>query len=227
MLDDACHFLGSRGLLAAHYTTDKPPRLTVGDYQYTASNGDLPYLCDSMEGAPPNQNWIGHHPGHTQNPDGPFNGNLNGGFEDKKLSKHSNNNCPKILVWTAADEDGINRLAATWQEFFSEVESLNIAEEASYLEKLAFTLDVCRSSLTWKSFAVIDTVNSLTQISNLLSRPSRSSKGLNLGYVFTGQGAAYNGMGRALLAYPVFKGSLERFDTELALLGCEWSVLGK
>ena len=97
----------------------------------------------------------------------------------------------------------------------------------SFVDKVADTLDRCRSSLPWKAFATVDSTSKLPQIRDLISRPVRSGGGHNVAFVFTGQGAVYNGMGIALLAYPVFRDTLESFDRELMRLGCEWSVFGK
>lgn len=60
-----------------------------------------------------------------------------------------------------------------------------------------------------------------------MSRPVRSGGGQTLAFAFTGQGAAYEGMGIALLAYAIFNETHESFDRELMGMGCEWPVLGK
>lgn len=45
-----------------------------------------------------------------------------------------------------------------------------------------------------------------------------------LGFVFTGQGAQWAGMGRELLEYSVFKDSITRSDHYLREVGCTWSL---
>ena len=138
----------------------------------------------------------------------------------------SGNILPKILVWSAGDEGGINRLMDIWHDYLLKSLSANVTEEI-YMDKLAYTLERRRSSLPWKSFAVVDSISKLAVIKDLISRPVRSSEGHNIGLIFTGQGAVYNRMGVALLGYPVFRDTLESFHRELMLLGCEWSVFGK
>ncbi len=97
----------------------------------------------------------------------------------------------------------------------------------SFMDKVADTLDRCRSSLPWKAVATVDSTSKLPQIRDLISRPVRSGGGHNVAFTFTGQGAVYTGMGIALQPYPVFRDTLEYFDRELMRLGCEWSVFGK
>ena len=113
-----------------------------------------------------------------------------------------------------------------WQEYLQKPLSANVPEEI-YMDKLAYTLEHRRSSLPWKSFALIDSASKLARIKSLISRPVLSRKQNSIGFTFTGQGAVYNRMGLALLAYPVFRDALESFDKQLMLLGCEWSVFGK
>ena len=138
----------------------------------------------------------------------------------------SGNIFPKILVWSAGDEGGIDRLMDIWHDYLLKPLSANVPEEI-YMDKLAYTLERRRSSLPWKAFAIVDSVKKLAVIKGLISRPVRSSEGHSIGLVFTGQGAVYNRMGVALSEYPVFRDTLESFDRELMLLGCKWSVFGK
>ena len=95
------------------------------------------------------------------------------------------------------------------------------------MDKLAYTLEHHRSSLPWKSFALVDSASKLAQIKSLISLPVHLMAENNIAFIFTGQGAVYNRMGVALLGYSVFRDALESFDRELMLLGCEWSVFGK
>ena len=134
------------------------------------------------------------------------------------------NHSTRILVWSASDESGIGRLMDSWQEYFLTKAAASAGEEMSFVDNLADTLDRCRSSLPWKAFATVNSTSKLPQIKDLISRPVRSGGDHNVALAFTGQGAVYNGMGIALLAYPVFRDTLDSFDRELTRLGCEWSV---
>ena len=132
---------------------------------------------------------------------------------------------PKLLVWSAADEDGISRLVSIYSDHFAQLCSGDGGSQ-DYLEGLACTLATRRSSLPWKSFAVASDVFSLTELRTKLSQPSRSADTLGLGFIFTGQGAQWHAMGRELLIYPVFRNSLLTAGEELRGQGCQWSLLG-
>lgn len=131
---------------------------------------------------------------------------------------------PSLLVWSAADEGGLERLAKCYSEHFRAL-SLPRGQDTKYLSDLAYTLAVRRSNLPWKSFAVTHSTSQLQNAGVSLSKAVRSSKKLGLGYVFTGQGAQFPGMGRDLLAYPVYKSTLQRAELYLHDMGCQWSLM--
>ena len=134
---------------------------------------------------------------------------------------------PKLLVWSAADEGGIPRLAKTYSILMAQLaSSLSTPEASTYVENLAYTLAARRTSLSWKSFAVASSVQDLQGLASKLSKPVRSKSSPKLGYVFTGQGAQFAGMSKELLAFPIFLDSLRRSDMYLNQLGCQWSLLG-
>lgn len=131
----------------------------------------------------------------------------------------------KLLVWSAADEEGLYRLSNLYSEYFKEV--LHVKKE-KIIDNLCFTINTRRSSLAWKSFVVAKSSDDLSSLNQAISKPIRTTVTRpRLGFVFTGQGAQWYGMGRELLIYPVFKASLLRSQTLLRGLACEWFLLGK
>ncbi|KAF4629252.1 hypothetical protein G7Y89_g8896 [Cudoniella acicularis] len=131
---------------------------------------------------------------------------------------------PKLLVWSASEEEGLDRLAAVYSKHFERL-ALQESEVQVYLTNLAYTLSMRRSSLSWKSFTVTNSPSKLGNLQDLLSKPVRSSLSSNIGFVFTGQGAQWPKMGEGLLVYPTFRKSLEEADGYLRAIGCEWSLL--
>jgi hypothetical protein len=91
----------------------------------------------------------------------------------------------KILVWSAADEDGIGRLAAAWSHYFSNL-SIPNSQKTHFLRDLAYTLAVRRSSLPWKTFVIADPVQDLHNIVDKFAVPVRSISSPGLVFIFTG-----------------------------------------
>ncbi|KAF2192938.1 hypothetical protein K469DRAFT_693029 [Zopfia rhizophila CBS 207.26] len=108
---------------------------------------------------------------------------------------------PKLLVWSSADKYGLTRITRSYEELFRQ------------------------GSLLWKSFAIVNSVSDLSQLSDLIQPPKHSLSNRNLGLVFTGRGAQWMGMGQDLLIYEVFHMSLIQSETYLKEFGCKWSLL--
>ena len=205
VIDDAYHFLESRGIEAAHCTVEEPPLV---DHDQDA-DGKRPILSSDQANGSSNKVLINGH-GH-----GKF---LNGNATVETT-------LPQVLIWSAADEAGIDRLMDQWGSHFSSLSFSEEKAEKNYLRQLSYTLSSRRSTLSWKAYAIVTSVSQARKVKEFVSRPARSPKNHGIGYLFTGQGAQYNGMGMELLAWPVFRDAIELFDRELMNLGCCWSVL--
>ncbi|KAJ5327981.1 hypothetical protein N7452_008371 [Penicillium brevicompactum] len=97
--------------------------------------------------------------------------------------------------------------------------------EADLLDGLAFTLSDRRTIHSWKAAIVADSRKSL--ISQLrdcqfVNVPPKK----NIGFIFTGQGAQWCGMGKELIgAFPRFRQSLEDCEAALLRFGASFNVL--
>ena len=131
----------------------------------------------------------------------------------------------KLLVWSAADKNGLDRLAAAYADHFAHGEIDNDGVLA-YLNDLAFTLSIRRSFLPWRSFVVADSIQTLKFLASDLSPAVRCIQNPRLGFIFTGQGAQWARMGSELLAYPTFQRSLRNAEVYFHELGAEWLLIG-
>lgn len=101
-----------------------------------------------------------------------------------------------------------------------------IADE-ELLDDLAFTLNERRSRFMWKAAVVGKSTSDLAASLSTGPKIRSSVRKPTVGFVFTGQGAQWVGMGRELLhGYPVFQESILRIDEFLATLQAPFSVYG-
>ncbi|KAK8112334.1 uncharacterized protein PG998_008791 [Apiospora kogelbergensis] len=146
-------------------------------------------------------------------------------------------NKEKLFVFSSHDQAGIKRVSESLAKYINTTRVENMAltkkDEAEHLASLAHTLSTARSSLSWKASCV---ASSLAQLEEKLtdaatttpeetlkiSRSSADRVEPRVGFVFTGQGAQWAGMGIELLSRPVFRKSVTKSAAILKSLGCEW-----
>ncbi|KAI0157190.1 putative polyketide synthase [Hypoxylon sp. FL1284] len=118
---------------------------------------------------------------------------------------------PVLLTLSAHDKATMNRM----------VEATSAVAPNYYLADLAHTLNLHRTMFSYRAF----TVAREDQISDAFSpeamrmgaMPKKASK--NVGFLFTGQGAQWAGMGKAAMQdFPLVMSTLERFDQVLSKL---------
>ena len=132
---------------------------------------------------------------------------------------------PRVIVFSSFDQAGIDRIATTWSDFAQN--KLKDGGNMS-LKDLAHTMLIRRSHLSFRSFAV---ANSLTDLHRALetglpkfSRTSRNAQ-TRLAFFFTGQGGQWPGMGRELLQMPIFCKSIATSQEILTSLGCRFDII--
>lgn len=97
------------------------------------------------------------------------------------------------------------------------------------MSNVAYTLGQRRSLMQWRvaisassSFELIQTLNE-GKIT-----PVRETDPPRIGFIFTGQGAQWNAMGRELYEqYPVFASTIDACDKCLAAFGASFSLVGR
>jgi acyl transferase domain-containing protein len=133
---------------------------------------------------------------------------------------------PILLVWSAADRNGINRIIEVYRNWYQKDFSSQRSDDV--LEDLAFTLNLHRSHLQWRSFAVLRSIDGLNDLQFSMSIPLRMRPNvLRIGFIFNGQGSQWPGMGRELICYASFRKDINHAENSLRTLGCTWSLMGK
>ena len=209
ILDDAYHYLKSRGLRGAHNSVTSSTPTTNS---HSSSASDLS-ISD-------NDAW------HKVSKAAHVNGNEIAFPKSDTWS--SSKSTPKLLFWTSHEQTGSERTSEAFLDYLRGRRRLEDNEDSITLDRLAYTLSEGRSRLPWKTFVVVSDVDELCNtLEKSPPKPLRSSQVPVLGFVFTGQGAQWFAMGRELIQYSVFRESLEAAETYLKLEGCKWALLGK
>ena len=131
---------------------------------------------------------------------------------------------PRLLVWSAADEDSVKRMVSQYQDYIhSQGQDVSDLD----LDQIVHTLSTRRSLLAWRTYAVM-ACKDLSSLDQMYARPTRLPRTqLSLAFVFTGQGAQYSSMGAGLSAFPAFRESINQSERILKQIGSQWSLHGK
>ncbi|KAJ5412660.1 uncharacterized protein N7487_007019 [Penicillium crustosum] len=130
---------------------------------------------------------------------------------------------PRLLMLSGYDERTCIQQIKTLSNHI--VDRADTVDHEKFLDDLAYTVNERRSVFPWKAAVVGNTMAglaaSLTQ--NLKARSAIRTP--TLGFVFTGQGAQWAGMGKELLqSYPVFKTTILDIDRFLNDIGASFTV---
>lgn len=100
---------------------------------------------------------------------------------------------------------------------------LNIAALASVLNKhlladIAYTLAAKRTKFSQRTFRIVNNVDDLGGMNTERQIYSIPSETARLGFIFTGQGAQWHGMGRELFEYRTFTDAIQYLDYVVSVL---------
>ncbi|KAJ4376392.1 hypothetical protein N0V83_001675 [Neocucurbitaria cava] len=129
----------------------------------------------------------------------------------------------RIFLLSANDERTLVQMGQTLADH---LQAQSVFNEEELLDNLAYTLSERRSRFSYSSIIVAKEKAQLeVQIGKPVPISSARSTPPRIGFIFTGQGAQWWGMGRELLQYPVFKNCLQRCDSIIKKLGSDWSLM--
>lgn len=122
------------------------------------------------------------------------------------------------------DEDSCSGQIRNLHEYLAE--KARVADDG-FMDNLAFTLNERRSKFMWKAAVTGSSPSSVADALSSQVKPRMAVKKPSIGFVFTGQGAQWCGMGKELWStYPVFRQSIERIDGFLSRIGAPFTVEG-
>ncbi|GAW15899.1 hypothetical protein ANO14919_053210 [Xylariales sp. No.14919] len=199
ILDDARTYLRTSGLQGNHSTVDKPRDL------------------------PPAENYTnGNHTNGSH-----VNGNYTNGNHTNGVNGVTLEQTKRLFLFSSSDEKGLQRLANSYRGLCNRNRHVFTKQEAiRYTKNMAYTMAARRSMFDHRSFAIAGSIDELgQQLSDTLPRFKRPSKQQGIGFVYTGQGAQWAGMGRELLTLPGFANSILRSYECLKTLKCPFDLL--
>lgn len=131
----------------------------------------------------------------------------------------------RLFMLSGFDDHSLAKQIENIRVYLRERES--IADD-QFMSNLAFTLNHRRTTLMCRTAVNGNSASSVIKALGGSIRVRKATRKPVVGFVFTGQGAQWCGMGRELVkAYPVFRQSMERIDAHLIRLQAPFSALGE
>ncbi|KAF3924448.1 hypothetical protein AA313_de0209522 [Arthrobotrys entomopaga] len=130
----------------------------------------------------------------------------------------------QLIILSAADREGLKRVRTAYAQYLTRLEHKSVEEASQTCRRLASTLGKNRTMLSWRSYTIINSLETLRSLGAELSPPKRPPTEPRLLFVFTGQGAQWARMGIELMQYPIFAQSIKRSAKHLTRLGCDWDL---
>lgn len=132
----------------------------------------------------------------------------------------------KLFVLTAHDRGALETIMKRLVIYLEQRPEMF---QKDLMSDVAYTLCQRRSLLPWRvAISALRSFDLIEAINRQKATPGKEGESLRLGYIFTGQGAQWYGMGRELYdQYPVFADAIECADACLRALGASWSLLGE
>ncbi|KAI1813639.1 hypothetical protein GGS20DRAFT_469502 [Poronia punctata] len=212
IIDDAYHYLSSRGLIGRHNTAPTVPRPV-----FKPSN--------ALESPDTDATTSGFATSAMNSEDASTEGTTTpasdiGSVTDLGVISST----PQLIVWSHHEQNGIARTAKDLQTYLTENTVLP-TEAPTHLKRLAYTLSARRTRHPWASFVVASDLDEAVKELGMPAKHLRPSENLASVWIFTGQGAQWFGMGRELLAYRTYRTRIEEAAAHLKSLGCEWDLV--
>ncbi|PKX89349.1 putative polyketide synthase [Aspergillus novofumigatus IBT 16806] len=158
-------------------------------------------------------------------PRAPF---LNNALEPSRTPNGRHDELPirtRLFILSGFDDHSITKQIEKISDYLRERESIS---DDQFMSNLAFTLNQRRTTLMCRAAATGNSAASVVRALEGNIKVRKATRKPVVGFVFTGQGAQWCGMGRELVgAYPVFRQSMERIDAHLTRLEAPFSALGE
>ncbi|KAL5342123.1 acyl transferase/acyl hydrolase/lysophospholipase [Aspergillus crustosus] len=128
----------------------------------------------------------------------------------------------RIFLLSAPNETSLTEQITYFREYIAEKSESG----DEWMSNLAYTLNECRPPHLYRTAMIADSITILKSRLSSRLKVHKVFKTPVIGFVFTGQGAQWAGMGKELLeAYPVFRQSMQRANYYMSRLGASYDVI--
>lgn len=129
----------------------------------------------------------------------------------------------RLFLLSASTDETLKSRAEQLQIFLRENEQKDGDE---WMKDLAYTLSK-QATHPYRTVVISGSIPQLQDRLSLQLKIQQACKRPTIGFIFTGQGAHWTGMGKELLeTYPVFRQSMERICLYMNRLGAPYNVIG-
>ena len=194
------------------WSTDRPHRISVNSFGYGGSNAHA-ILEDAKGYLARNFSYTSHRQGLE----------LTSTPSSREVKESSGPSRVRLFVISGFDEDSCKQQSERLCRY---LERYQARIDDHVLASLAFTLAERRSHFSFQTLIAAGSVQALIEGLKTRAKVSRiKRKKPTLGFIFTGQGAQWCGMGRELLAaYPIFATRIDTISSYLRNLGAPFDV---
>lgn len=208
-----------------HVNNVLPDYVAPGVFKSSKANG----ITNGATHADTNGHTNGHHNGYQNGyQEGHQNGHNSANTARQQPLVQSPRLTPKLNA--ATRQSVLLPLSAhNEQSLRLNLDALSSTIDSFSLADVAYTLSCRRSRLAQRSFCIVDKDKVSSDGLELAGKPVRAPlQPVNLGFIFTGQGAQWHGMGSGLFEYRVFRIAVEHLDMILRGLpnAPAWSLYG-
>ncbi|OTA87488.1 hypothetical protein M434DRAFT_35325 [Hypoxylon sp. CO27-5] len=191
-------------------------RASVNSFGYGGANGHC--IIDHVNNVLPDYVAPGFYMGKAS---GTINGHTNGFHHERPTQHQPPVESPKLVATANATTRQLVLLpfsAHNENSLKSNIDALSRVIDKFSLSDVAYTLGTKRSKFPQRCFCIVDKDNVIQNLKidrKIIRAPLQT---VNIGFIFTGQGAQWHGMGAELLEYRVFRAAIEDLDYVLSRL---------
>ncbi|KAE8394085.1 hypothetical protein BDV23DRAFT_190741 [Aspergillus alliaceus] len=128
----------------------------------------------------------------------------------------------RVYMLSGFDEGSTSRQLRNLRAYLLERE---VEADDRYMNNLAYTLNERRTVHTYRAAVVGSSATDLVEALSGHIKVTQARRRPSIGFVFTGQGAQWAGMGKELLeTYPVFRESIRRIDEYIGSIGAPYCM---